>query len=354
LPAPRIDASRRYGVPLLFRSSGGIARMMSLSLTVRAERWPIAGAFTIARGAKTQAEVVVAEIGDGAITGRGECVPYARYGETVAGVMAALETMRGAIEGGLDRLALQNAIAPGAARNALDCALWDFAAKASGQPAHALAGLAATRPLVTAYTISLGTPVAMAEAAGRAAARKLLKIKLGGAGDPARIAAVRRAAPNAELIVDANEAWRPENLADNLAACADAGVTLVEQPLPAGADAALGSIALPIPVCADESVHDRASLAALVGKYDAVNIKLDKTGGLTEALSMAQEAERLGFSLMIGCMVATSLSMAPAVLVAQRARVVDLDGPLLLARDREHGLRYEGSLVYPATPELWG
>jgi L-alanine-DL-glutamate epimerase-like enolase superfamily enzyme len=327
---------------------------MALTLTVRTERWPIAGAFTIARGAKTEAEVVVAAISDGAVAGHGECVPYARYGETVAGVMAALEALRDAIESGLDRLALQRAMPAGAARNALDCAFWDFGAKASRQPAHALAGLAAPGPLVTAYTISLGTPAAMAEAAAKAAARKLLKVKLGGEGDAARIAAVRAAAPNAELIADANEAWRPENLADNLAACAAAGVTLVEQPLPAGADTALASIVRPIPVCADESVHDRASLAALVGKYDAVNIKLDKTGGLTEALFMAREAERLGFALMAGCMVATSLSMAPAMLVAQRARVVDLDGPLLLARDREHGLRYEGSLVYPAVPELWG
>jgi L-alanine-DL-glutamate epimerase-like enolase superfamily enzyme len=194
----------------------------------------------------------------------------------------------------------------------------------------------------------------MAEAARAASTRKLLKVKLGGEGDPARIAAVRNAAPDAELIVDANEAWRRENLAANLAACADAGVTLVEQPLPVDADAALGQIARPIAVCADESVHDRASLASLVGKYDAVNIKLDKTGGLTEALAMAAEAERLGFGLMIGCMVATSLSMAPAMLLAQRARVVDLDGALLLARDREHGLRYEGSLIYPPTPALWG
>jgi L-alanine-DL-glutamate epimerase-like enolase superfamily enzyme len=327
---------------------------MALTLTVRTERWPIAGAFTIARGAKTKAEVVVAEISDGTVAGRGECVPYARYGETVAGVMAALEALRGAIEGGLDRLALQRAMPAGAARNALDCALWDFDAKANRQPVYALAGLAAPRPLVTAYTISLGTPAAMAEAAGKAASRTLLKVKLGGEGDSARIAAVRAAAPNAELIADANEAWRAENLADNLGACAAAGVTLVEQPLPAGADAALASIARPIPVCADESVHDRASLAALVGKYDAVNIKLDKTGGLTEALLMAREAERLGFALMVGCMVATSLSMAPAMLIAQRARVVDLDGPLLLARDREHGLRYEDSLVYPADTNLWG
>jgi len=324
------------------------------SLTVRTERWPIAGSFTIARGAKTEAQVVIAEISDGAMIGRGECVPYARYRETAEGVTAALEAMRGALAGGAGRERLQGAMPAGAARNALDCAFWDFEAKVSGKPAYALAGLPAPQPLVTAYTISLGTPEAMAQAAAKAASRKLLKVKLGGEGDPARIRAVREAAPHAELIVDANEAWRADNLAANLAACADAGVTLVEQPLPAGDDAALASIERPIPVCADESVHDRASLASLVGTYDAVNIKLDKTGGLTEALVMAFEAERLGFSLMVGCMVATSLSMAPAMLLAQRARVVDLDGPLLLARDREHGLRYEDSLVYPPTSALWG
>ena len=327
---------------------------MGFSLTVRTERWPIAGAFTIARGAKTQAEVVVAEVSDGVHTGRGECVPYARYGATVAAVTAAIEAMGGQLAAGLTRESLQAAMPAGAARNALDCALWDVEAKQSRRPAHVLAGLAAPRALVTAFTISLGTPQTMADAAAQAASRKLLKVKLGGAGDPARIAAVRTAAPNAELIVDANEAWRVDNLADNLAACAKAGVTLVEQPLPAGDDTALAQIARPIPVCADESVHDRASLASLAGKYDAVNIKLDKTGGLTEALAMAQEAERLGFSIMVGCMVATSLSMAPAMLLAQCARVVDLDGPLLLARDRENGLRYEGSLVYPPSSALWG
>jgi L-alanine-DL-glutamate epimerase-like enolase superfamily enzyme len=327
---------------------------MAPTLTIRTETWPIAGAFTIARGAKTEAQVVVAELRDGTATGRGECVPYARYGETVAGVEAALAAMRGAVEGGLTRAALQGAMPAGAARNALDSAFWDVEAKASGRPVHALVGLARLRPLTTAYTISLGTPEAMADAAAKAAGRALLKVKLGGQGDPARIAAVRAAAPAAALIVDANEAWRADNLAENLGACAAAGVTLIEQPLPAADDAALGTIARPIPVCADESVHDRASLTGLVGKYDAINIKLDKTGGLTEALAMAAEGERLGFSLMVGCMVATSLSMAPALLVAQRARVVDLDGPLLLARDREHGLRYEGSLVYPAAPELWG
>ncbi len=327
---------------------------MSLALAVRIERWPIAGSFTIARGAKTEAEVVVAELTDGAITGRGECVPYRRYGETVEGVAAAIAAMRGPIASGLDRHALQAAMPAGAARNALDCAFWDFEAGASGRPVHTLAGLPAPGPLITAYTISLGSPAAMAEAAAQAAARKLLKVKLGGDGDPARIRAVRLAAPNAELIVDANEAWRAGDLGEHLAACAQAGVTLVEQPLPAGDDAALAAITRPIAVCADESVHDRTSLASLAGKYDAVNIKLDKTGGLTEALAMAAEAERLGFNLMIGCMVATSLSMAPAMLVAQRARVVDLDGPLLLARDREGGLRYEGSLVHPATSVLWG
>jgi L-alanine-DL-glutamate epimerase-like enolase superfamily enzyme len=254
----------------------------------------------------------------------------------------------------LTRQQLQNVMPAGAARNALDCALWDFEAKTTGQPVHVLAGLPEPRARVTAYTISLGTPETMGEAARKAGARKLLKVKLGGDGDPERIRAVRAAAPNAELIVDANEAWRAENLAHNLSACAAAGVTLVEQPLPASDDAELGRSARPIPVCADESVHDRASLASLIGKYDAVNIKLDKTGGLTEALAMATEAERLGFAIMVGCMVATSLSIAPAMLVAQRARVVDLDGPLLLARDREHGLRYEGSLVYPPTSALWG
>jgi L-alanine-DL-glutamate epimerase-like enolase superfamily enzyme len=327
---------------------------MGFSLAVDTERWPIAGSFTISRGAKTEAETVVAGIAAGAISGRGECVPYQRYGETVAGVTAAIEAMRGALSDGLDRQGLQDAMPAGAARNALDCAFWDFEAKAAGQPIHLLAGLPAPGPLVTAYTISLGTAATMAAAAGKASGRKLLKVKLGGEGDGARIRAVRAAAPHAELIVDANEAWRADNLSANLAACADAGVTLVEQPLPAGDDAALASTMRPIPVCADESVHDRASLARLVGKYDAVNIKLDKTGGLTEALLMAALAERLGFGLMVGCMVATSLSMAPALLLAQRARVVDLDGPLLLARDRAQGLRYEHSLVYPATSALWG
>src|SRR5215203_893655 len=325
-----------------------------VSLNVRVEHWPIAGAFTISRGAKTEATVVVAELADGQCRGRGECVPYQRYGETVEGVVQAIRAMDGPIARGLDREALQQAMPAGAARNALDCALWDLAAKEAGKPVYQLAGLSPPKPLVTAYTVSLGTPAAMAAAAEAAGQRPLLKVKLGGAGDPARIAAVRRAAPRSELIVDANEGWTSDDLTANIAACADANVTLVEQPLPAANDEFLSQIERSIAVCADESVHGRESLSGLVGKYDAVNIKLDKTGGLTEALAMAEEAERLGFTLMVGCMVATSLAMAPALLVAQRARVVDLDGPLLLARDRPDGLLYEGSRVHPATTALWG
>jgi L-alanine-DL-glutamate epimerase-like enolase superfamily enzyme len=327
---------------------------MSVRLTVHIERWPIAGSFVISRGTKTEAAVIVAELRDGPLTGRGECVPLARYNQTVEGEAAAIEGLAHAVAAGLDRTALQRALPAGPARNALDCAFWDLEAKRAGKPAHEVAGLSALQSVTTALTISLGTPESMAAAVQKVAQRQLLKIKLGGDGDAARIAAVRRAAPRAELIVDANEAWTGRNLAENLRACAQAGVTLVEQPLPAGQDEALASIARPIAVCADESVHDRASLAALAGKYDAINIKLDKSGGLTEALALAAQAERSGLAIMVGCMVSTSLSIAPAMLVAQRARVVDLDGPLLLAKDRPGGLRYEGSQVYPADAALWG
>ena len=327
-----------------------------MELSVQIERWPLATAFSISRGTKTEAVVVVAELSDGIHRGRGESVPYARYGETPDGIVAAIEALRPALRRGLDRAELQRAMPPGAARNALDCAYWDVNAKLAGRRVYELAGLKAPLRLTTAYTISLGAPAAMAEAAERAASRPLLKVKLGGgdADDGKRIVAVRRAAPQAELIVDANEGWSAANLAANLAACAEAGVTLIEQPLPEGRDGPLAGIKRPIPVCADESVHDRASLGALSGKYDAVNIKLDKTGGLTEALALVGEIERRGLDIMAGCMVATSLSMAPAMLVAQRARVVDLDGPLLLAEDRDGGLRYDGSLVYPPEAALWG
>ena len=325
-----------------------------MELSVRIERWPLAGVFAISRGSKTEAVVVVAELSDGTHRGRGESVPYARYGETPDGIVAAIEAERPVLRRGLDRGALQRAMPAGAARNALDCAYWDVNAKRAGRRVHELAGLGVPGPLTTAYTISLGSAAAMAAAAEQAAWRPLLKVKLGGDDDGTRIGAVRRAAPRAQLIVDANEGWNLDNFKANLAACADAGVTLIEQPLPEGRDEALARIKHPVPVCADESVHDRASLDALTGKYDVVNIKLDKAGGLTEALALAAESERRGFAVMVGCMVATSLAMAPAMLVAQRARWVDLDGPLLLASDRADGLRYEGSLVYPPDPVLWG
>lgn len=324
------------------------------ALGARIERFPIAGSFTISRGAKTEAVTVVAEVSQNGLIGRGECVPYPRYGETPEATLAAIQAMQAAVAGGLTRQNLQAAMPPGAARNALDCALIDLEAKAADLRAWNLLDRPIPGERTTAYTISLGTPEAMAAATAKAAHRPLLKIKLGGDGDGLRIAAVRKAAPDSELIVDANEAWTEANLEQNLAACAAVGVTLVEQPLPAGKDDALARIKRPLAVCADESVHDRNSLAPLRPRYDAVNIKLDKTGGLTEALAMADAAQALGFDIMIGCMVATSLSMAPAMLVTPQARFVDLDGPLLLARDRDHGLRYDESLVYPPDALLWG
>jgi L-Ala-D/L-Glu epimerase len=324
------------------------------TLGARIERWPIAGSFTISRGAKTEAVTVVAEVRHGGHAGRGECVPYRRYGESPEATLRALQAMQEAVARGLDRTALQVAMPPGAARNALDCALADLEAKRSSRRFWNLLGRPEPRACTTAYTISLGSPEAMAEATAKAAHRSLLKIKLGGDGDGMRIAAVRQAAPKSELIVDANEAWTEDNLERNLAACAQAGVTLVEQPLPAGQDELLARIRRPLAVCADESVHDRASLEGLRERYDAVNIKLDKTGGLTEALAMADQAQALGFDIMVGCMVATSLAMAPAMLLTAQARFVDLDGPLLLARDRDSGLRYDGSLIYPPEAALWG
>jgi L-alanine-DL-glutamate epimerase-like enolase superfamily enzyme len=324
------------------------------TLGVRIERWPIAGSFTISRGAKTEAITVMAEVNHGGHAGRGECVPYPRYGETPEATLRAIQAMRDLVAGGLDRTALQAAMPPGAARNALDCALADLEAKRSSRRVWNLLGRPEPRACITAYTISLGSPEAMAAAAAKVAHRELLKIKLGADGDAMRIAAVRKAAPKSELIVDANEAWTRDNLEQNLAACAQAGVTLVEQPLPAGEDEPLARIRRPLAVCADESVHDRNSLEALRERYDAVNIKLDKTGGLTEALAMADAAEALGFQIMVGCMVATSLAMAPAMLLTRQARYVDLDGPLLLARDRDGGLRYDGSLIYPPDAALWG
>jgi L-alanine-DL-glutamate epimerase-like enolase superfamily enzyme len=323
-------------------------------LMVQAERWPVRGSFTISRGSVDSVEVVTVTLAEGETAGRGECRPYPRYGESADSAIATIESVRPVVEGGADRRELAAALPAGAARNALDCALWDLEAKRRRESVWRLAGLPEPRPVLTAYTLSLDTPERMAEAARAAARRPLLKLKLGGEGDLDRVAAVRAATPDAALIADANEAWTPDQLRSWLPELAALGVELIEQPLPAGQDAALAGIARPVPICADESCHDSASLDALVGRYDYVNLKLDKTGGLTEARRAAAKAQELGFGLMVGCMVATSLAMAPAALLAQVARYADLDGPLLLAKDREPGLRYEGSLLHPPEAALWG
>jgi L-Ala-D/L-Glu epimerase len=325
-----------------------------IRLEVARESWPIAGSFTISRGSKTIADAVTVTLRDGPYVGRGECVPYPRYDETVPQVAAALEDARAAIERGCSRADVPGLLAPHAARNALDCALWDLEAKRSGRPVWQLAGLAEPKPLVTAYTLGLDSPTAMAEAAAKASARPLLKLKLGRDGDGERLRRIRRAAPRSRLIVDANEGWTAVNLAAMLKVCAEVGVELVEQPLPASNDEALRGRPREVIVCADESVHDRAGLDRLTGKYGAINIKLDKTGGLTEALALAREARARGLRIMTGCMLATSLAMAPAMLVAQLADFVDLDGPLLLKEDRQPGIAYDGSIMTPPPPALWG
>lgn len=327
---------------------------MARSLSVAIERFPIAGSFVISRGSRTEAVVVVATITENGVTGRGECVPYPRYGETVEGVVALIEAQAEFVAKGLSRAALQELLPGGAARNALDCALWDLEAKQAGKPVWQLAGLPAPKPAITCYTLSLGTPESMEEAAAKAAHRPLLKVKLGGEGDVERIQAVRRGAPNSTLVVDANEAWTAETIQANLAACKAAGVKLIEQPLPAANDDLLASIKSDIPICADESVHERHGLADVAKRYQAINVKLDKTGGLTEAVALVQDAKQLGLGLMIGCMVGTSLAMAPALLLAGEADFVDLDGPLLLATDRDPGLEFDGSEIRPAKSALWG
>ena len=321
---------------------------------MRDERWPIAGRFVIARGAKTEAHVVVVELAQAEGRGRGECVPYARYGESVESVLGQITLVREQVEGGCGREALQGLLPAGAARNALDCALWDLVAKTTNVPAFRRAGLQRLDPVKTAYTISLGSPEEMAEAARAASRRPLLKLKIGGPDDVDRVEAVRTAAPKARLIVDANEGLDFDGLQRLAPELARLGVMLVEQPLKAGDDAQLEGWDSPVPLCADESLHTRAELADCARRYRSVNIKLDKTGGLTEALALKREARGLGLEVMAGCMVGTSLAMAPAMLVAQGAEVVDLDGPLLLARDREPGLTFVGSMIEPPPGSLWG
>lgn len=312
------------------------------------------GIFVISRGARTHAEVITVEVGNGNILGRGECTPYLRYGETLDSVLAQIESVRGAIEHGIDQQELQNLLPAGAARNAVDCALLDFIAKKADEPIHQLLGLEKPETLITAFTLSLGSPESMHESALKNATRPLLKMKLGGDGDIERVEAVRSGAPKARLIVDANEAWNIKQYEKMVPALANLQVEMIEQPFPAGEDKILAELDRPVIICADESCHDRQSLPHLEGLYDMVNIKLDKTGGLTEALALDKEARAAGYKTMVGCMVATSLAMAPAIYVAQNADIIDLDGPLLLAEDRDNPLRYELSTVYPPDPALWG
>jgi len=328
---------------------------MTKTLLVRSEAWPIKGSFRISRGAKTQADVIVVEIAEGKSIGRGECVAYARYGETVDGVIAQIESLRSDITRGLTRKELQPRLPAGAARNALDCALIDLEAKAAGRPAHALLSLPSPKPVRTAFTLSLDTPEAMGAAAAKAAKSfGLLKLKVAGGDDLARVETVRRAAPHAKLIADANEGWTKDDLIRLTPELARLGVALIEQPLKADEDGILAEFASPVPLCADESCHTRGDLPRVLGRYTHINVKLDKAGGLSEAIALVSEAHAKGLRLMIGCMVSTSLAVAPAILLAGGADFVDLDGPLLLQRDREPSLHYRGDLLFPPTDDLWG
>ena len=327
---------------------------MSLSVSIDAERFEIAGGFKISRETRTHAQVVVVTLQDGAHTGHGECVPYSRYGETLESVQTQIEEIAELLKEGLTRDQLQRAMPAGAARNAVDCALWDLEAKRAGRKASDLAGTGLLKPVTTAFTISVDTAEVMAEKTRAAAHRPLLKVKLAGPGDDQRIAAVRAAAPDSTLIVDANEAWDDSCFQINMAACEAAGVALIEQPLPSKDDGLLAGLDRRVTICADESLHPGKSIDGLAEKYDAVNIKLDKAGGLTAALKLVEDARAQDLKVMVGCMLGTSLAMAPAVVIAQNADYVDLDGPLLLAQDRSPGLHFEGSTLYPPEPELWG
>ncbi len=335
------------------RQDGAMARILS----ARVERFPVRGVFTIARGAKTHVDVAVAELADGAHRGRGEATAIYYRGETAESVVAAIAAQSDAIAAGVTRADLLTLMPAGAARNALDAALWDLEAKQSGQRVWQLLGLPQPRPMLTAYTISLGDPATMAIAATAAKARELLKIKLGGDGGPdadiERAAAVRRAAPDTRLTVDANEAWGHTDIARTAAALEKLGVELIEQPVPAGQDALLDGVRSPIPLAADESCHDRATLDAIVGRYSHINIKLDKAGGLTEAHALVHAARTRGLGVMTGCMLSTSLGIAPAFYIAMQGQYADLDGPLLIA-DRSGGLKFEHSDVWPPEPGLWG
>ncbi len=328
--------------------------MSKRQLTAAAESWPIRGSFRISRGAKTAAEVVVVSITEDGITGRGECVPYPRYGESTQSVLGEISAARKFITTGLTREGLLSIMPSGAARNAIDCALWDLEAKLTGRSIADIAGIAGPGPAITAYTLSLDTPEKMGLAAKANSDRPLMKLKLGGDQDIERVTAVRSNAPKSRLIIDANEGWTPDMMRSFCPKMADLGVELIEQPLPAGEDTVLAEMERPVPICADESAHDTATLDDVAPYYDFINIKLDKTGGLTEALLLAEAARGFGLGVMVGCMLGTSLAMAPATFLGSFARFIDLDGPLLLEKDRKNGLRFEGSVMHPPSRELWG
>lgn len=326
-----------------------------MQMTFRRERWPLARPFKISRSTMHEAYPVVVELREGIHTGRGECEVHENDLSAIDRGMRRLEQLRPDIERvGFSRMALSKLLPACPIRNALDCALWDLEAKRAGMPAWRLAGLDEPRPLTTVYTISADHPGAMAEQAAAARRYPMLKIKLKGEGDIARVQAVRDAAPGARLIVDANEAWTFAQLEAFAPSLHAVGVELIEQPLPHGKDAALAGFRSPVPLCADESCLHTGSLPEVAGKYQFVNIKLDKTGGLTEAVQLDAQARRLGLRIMVGCMVGTSLAMAPAMLVARNAEFVDLDGPLLLAQDRTPGLRFEGTVIHPPASDVWG
>ncbi len=324
-----------------------------MKLTINPQFSPLKSVFSISRGAKTEAKTVTVTLEAGGCTGRGECVPYPRYGESIASVTQKIEDIRGTIEAGLDRTRLQSLLPAGAARCAVDCALWDLEAKQTGTPVWKMAGLAPPAAIETAVTVSLDTPDAMGQAAG-AIDGKLLKLKLGSDDDIARLEAVHMARPDARLIVDGNEGLSRDAFASFAEAAANLGVVLIEQPFPVDADESLARAQSGLTICADESVHTSLDIPRLAERYDAVNVKLDKTGGLTEAIALVEAARAAEMEIMIGCMVAGSLSMAPALLLAGQADYVDLDGPLWLANDIEHGLTIEGGIIQPCETVLWG
>ncbi|MBM85614.1 MAG: dipeptide epimerase [Rhodospirillaceae bacterium] len=328
---------------------------MSLNLTVTREVWPLADVFRISRGARTSSEVIVATITDGRATGRGECFPYARYGESLDSVEAQINSVASAIGDEAGRGGLARLLPPGAARNVVDCALWDLEAKRSGKRVWEIAGLGEPVSVTTVFTLGVDKPSEMAAKAAENKARPRLKLKMTGDGqDIDRVTAIHAASPDSGLVVDANEGWNADQYMEYAPRLAALGVEMIEQPLPANDDSDLVGIERPVPICADEACHDTASLGTISGKYDMINIKLDKTGGLTEALALRDAAMAQGYGIMVGCMIGTSLAMAPGLLVAQGAGIVDLDGPLLLARDREPGLSYRGSEILPPGSGLWG